>query len=171
MHIVNLQHIDLINQFYISCSFRKWYNNAFHGFSSMKCTTSVFFGLLDTGKLQSAIFFNLLLELNRGILTALEPNPKHTKRLNIFGLVSQDSYQIMFVSWRIFLKNSRQFNCSGPTRDSWTTITKQTHSWGSFSEQHSVKNQTFKRVIFIHSTVIFIIFQHLLCEISYSGQY
>ncbi len=27
--------------------------------------------------------------------------------------------------WRIFLKNSRQFNCSGQTRDSWTTITKQ----------------------------------------------
>ncbi len=35
-----------------------------------------------------------------------------------------------------FLKNSRQFNCSGHTRDSWTTITKltkKTHSCGSFS--------------------------------------
>ncbi len=33
-------------------------------------------------------------------------------------------------SWRIFLKNSRKFNCSGQTRDSWTTITKQkTHLW------------------------------------------
>ncbi len=27
-------------------------------------------------------------------------------------------------TWRIFLKNSGQFNCSGQTRDSWTTITK-----------------------------------------------
>ncbi len=36
-------------------------------------------------------------------------------------------------TWRIFLKNSRQFNCSGQTRDSWTTITKQKkHSCGSF---------------------------------------
>ncbi len=25
----------------------------------------------------------------------------------------------------VFLKNSRRFNCSGPTQDSWTTITKQ----------------------------------------------
>ncbi len=28
-------------------------------------------------------------------------------------------------TWRIFLKNHRQFNCSGQTRDAWTTITKQ----------------------------------------------
>ncbi len=28
-------------------------------------------------------------------------------------------------TWIIFLKNSRPFNCSGQTRDSWTTITKQ----------------------------------------------
>ncbi len=28
-------------------------------------------------------------------------------------------------TWRIFLKNSAQFNCSEQTRDSWTTITKQ----------------------------------------------
>jgi len=31
-------------------------------------------------------------------------------------------------TWRIFLKNRAQFNCSGQTRDSWTTITKQKNS-------------------------------------------
>ncbi len=40
-------------------------------------------------------------------------------------------------TWRILhLKNIRQFNCSGQTRDSWTTITKKTktkNSRGSFS--------------------------------------
>ncbi len=32
--------------------------------------------------------------------------------------------QIFYGTWRIFLKNSKQFNCSGQTRDLWTTITK-----------------------------------------------
>ncbi len=34
-------------------------------------------------------------------------------------------------SWRIFLKNSAQFNCSEQTRDSWTTITKYKNSRSS----------------------------------------
>ncbi len=32
-------------------------------------------------------------------------------------------------TWRMFLKNSKQFNCSGQTRDSWTIFTKKKQSW------------------------------------------
>ncbi len=43
--------------------------------------------------------------------------------------------QIISVSWRFFLKNSTQFNSSGQTRASWTTITKQKNT-------HIMKNKT-----------------------------
>ncbi len=39
-----------------------------------------------------------------------------------------------------FLKNSRQFNCSGQTRDSWTTITKQKNTAVDHSG-NSIKNE------------------------------
>ncbi len=41
-----------------------------------------------------------------------------------FKLTKMLENQSISGTWRIFLKNSRQFNCSGQTRDSWTTITK-----------------------------------------------
>ncbi len=68
--------------------------------------------------------------------------------------------QSICVSWRIFLKNSRQFNCSGQTRDSWTTITKQKNT----SVDHSGNNTLLRikhickllnGVIFINSTIVF----------------
>ncbi len=37
-----------------------------------------------------------------------------------------------------FLKNSRQLNCSGPTRDSWITITKQKDSRETSRKRHTV---------------------------------
>lgn len=62
----------------------------------------------------------------------------------------------------IFLKNSALLNCSGQTRDLWTIITKQGLC------------KLWNRVIFINSIIIsdfWTICKHLLCEISYSGQY
>ncbi len=41
-------------------------------------------------------------------------------------------------TWRIFLKNSRQFKCSGQTRDSWTTITKQKNTAVDHSGNNTV---------------------------------
>ncbi len=80
-------------------------------------------------------------------------------------------------SWRIFLKNSRQFNCSAQTRDSWTTITKQkTQLWIiQVTTQCWFKGvQTFKRGHLYKFNYYFLMWttcKHLLCEISYSGQY
>ncbi len=66
--------------------------------------------------------------------------------------------QIISVSWRIFLKNSRQFNCSGQTRVSWTTITKLINTAVDHSTNNTVlrikRMQILNGAIFINSTII-----------------
>ncbi len=46
-------------------------------------------------------------------------------------------------TWRTFLKNSRQLNCSGQTRDSWTTITKQKNTAVDHSGNDTIKYQVY----------------------------
>ncbi len=77
-----------------------------------------------------------------------------------------------------FLKNSKQFNCSGQTRESsWTTITKQKNT----AVDHSGKNTvlrinliTFEQGHFYKCSYYFLLWticKHSLYEISYSGQF
>ncbi len=73
--------------------------------------------------------------------------------------------QIICGAWRIFLKNSSQFNCSGQTRDSWTTITKQNNT----AVDHSGNNTVLISNKFNY--YFWTICKHLLCAISYLGQY
>ncbi len=86
--------------------------------------------------------------------------------------------QRIWGSWRIFLKNSRKFNCSGQTRDSWTTITKQKNTAVDHSGNNTVLRikhmLTFERGLFYKLNIFFLLWttcKHLLCEMSYLGQY
>ncbi len=61
-------------------------------------------------------------------------------------------------SWRIFLKNSRQLNYSGQTRDSWVSITKQQTDMDHSGINKVLRIKLIKllnRVLFINSTNIF----------------
>ncbi len=66
--------------------------------------------------------------------------------------------QRISVSWRFFLKNSRQFNCSGQTRTSWTTITKLINTAVDHSDNNTVLRikhmYILNGTIFINSTII-----------------
>ncbi len=61
-------------------------------------------------------------------------------------------------TWRIFLKNSRQFNCSGQTRDSWTIIKKHTavdHSGNNTALRINMYCKCLSGFFFRNSTIIF----------------
>ncbi len=65
--------------------------------------------------------------------------------------------QRICVSWRIFLKNRRQFNCSGKETHEQLSLNNKTQLW-IIQVTHSIKNQVyvnFWTVIFINSTIIF----------------
>ncbi len=72
------------------------------------------------------------------------------------------------------LKNSRQLNCSGPMRDSWTTIITYKNSRGSSRKWHIVlRFKTFEWGHFYQCSYYFVLWsvcKHLLCEIYFSGQ-
>ncbi len=74
-------------------------------------------------------------------------------------------------TWRIFLKNNRQLNSSGQTRDSWTTITKQKHTAVDHSGNNTIESSICKLlngVIFLKSNYYFLLWttcKHILCQI------
>ncbi len=82
-------------------------------------------------------------------------------------------------TWRIFLKNSAQFNCSEQTRYSWTTITTKKITVvdhpGNNTVLRTKGSQTFEWGYFNNFSYFFVVLwtkcKHLLCKISYSGQY